>query len=399
LFVLSGETELSVFFATRSHHPPSCYAAPLNKPKDEDDKAEGIPAINVEKIAKEEEILEEGTKGEDERIHAKPQLVKFKHVENAEYYPINLIFGTPEKKVDVELGTWPSEESSANNGIRSPNNKPSPDRNAEPARWRERNAKCAAKRKEEAPSIIKQEDNCKSAVSPGRNAEPARWRERNAECAAKREEDKAPSIIEQEDNCKAAVSQSERIELMKIQLFTSTQRETSIGYKHIVELGLGSLIIFKKNFESSIFVDFVSAEGQELLVRAEVPPGKDAHDQLFGNGGHDSCLGWNLFNLAPGKKVQFRRHYFWFRNNAELGIALHSMYPNDFELAAFEFFDKQGRFFVEQYTRPPHKMHKEKEDMDLDFDLMNIKVGKQPLSTPEAMNKYGDDPYEESQGY
>jgi hypothetical protein len=88
LFALSGETELSVFFATRSHHPPSCYAAPLNKPKDGDDKAEGIPAINVEKIAKEEEILEEGTKGEDERIHAKPQLVKFKHVENAEYYPI-----------------------------------------------------------------------------------------------------------------------------------------------------------------------------------------------------------------------------------------------------------------------------------------------------------------------
>ena len=359
MFVLSGDTELSVFFATRSHHPPSCYAAPLNKPKDEDDKAEGIPAINVEKIAKEEEILEEGTKGEDERIHAKPQLVKFKHVENAEYYPINLIFGTPEKKVDVKLGTWPSEESSANNGIRSPNNKPSPDR----------------------------------------NAEPARWRERNAECAAKREEDEAPSIIEQEDNCKAAVSQSERIELMKIQLFTSTQRETSIGYKHIVELGLGSLIIFKKNFESSIFVDFVSAEGQELLVRAEVPPGKDAYDQLFGNGGHDSCLGWNLFNLAPGKKVQFRRHYFWFRNNAKLGIALHSMYPNDFELAAFEFFDKQGRFFVEQYTRPPHKMHKEKEDMDLDFDLMNIKVGKQPLSTPEAIDRYGDDPYEESQGY
>ena len=75
------------------------------------------------------------------------------------------------------------------------------------------------------------------------------------------------------------------------------------------------------------------------------------------------------------------------------------MYPNDFELAAFEFFDKQGRFFVEQYTRPPHKMYKEKEDTDLDFDLMNIKVGKQPLSTPEAMNKYGDDPYEESQGY
>jgi hypothetical protein len=94
-----------------------------------------------------------------------------------------LIFGTPEKKVDIRLGTWPSEESLANNGICSPKNKPSPDRNAEPARWREQNAKCAAKRDEEAPSIIKQEDNCK-----------------------------------------AAVPQSERIELMKIQLFTSTKR-------------------------------------------------------------------------------------------------------------------------------------------------------------------------------
>lgn len=72
-------------------------------------------------------------------------------------------------------------------------------------------------------------------------------------------------------------------------------------------------------------------------MRAEVPPGKDAHKQLFGNGGYNSCLGWNLYTMA-GKKVQFRRHYFWFWNNAELDIALHSMYPNDFELAAFEFF-------------------------------------------------------------
>jgi hypothetical protein len=44
-------------------------------------------------------------------------------------------------------------------------------------------------------------------------------------------------------------------------------------------------------------------------------------------------------------------------------------------------------------------MHKEKEGMDLDFNLMNIKVEKQPLFTPEAINKYGNDPYEESQGY
>jgi hypothetical protein len=41
----------------------------------------------VEEIAKEEEILEEGTKGKDERIHVKPQLVKSKRVENAKYYP------------------------------------------------------------------------------------------------------------------------------------------------------------------------------------------------------------------------------------------------------------------------------------------------------------------------
>jgi len=75
------------FLCNAFSSPPSCYAAPLNKPKDEDDKAKGIPAINVEEIAKEEEILEEGTKGKDERIHVKPQLVMFKRVENAKYYP------------------------------------------------------------------------------------------------------------------------------------------------------------------------------------------------------------------------------------------------------------------------------------------------------------------------
>ena len=246
MFVLSGKTEeLSIFFATRSHHPPSCYAAPLNKPKDEDDKAEGIPAINVEEIAKEEEILEEGTKGEDEMIHVKPQLVKFKRVENAECYPINLIFGTPEKKVDIMLGALG----------RLRNHLPT--------------TACAHQRTSR-PLIAM------PSLHVGENE--------TQKCAAKREKE-AASIIKQEDNCKAAVillAQSERIELMKIQLFTSTQRETSIGYKNIVELGLGSLIIFKENLESSIFVDFVSAEGQELLVHAEVPPGKDAHDQLFG---------------------------------------------------------------------------------------------------------------------
>jgi hypothetical protein len=36
-------------------------------------------------------------------------------------------------------------------------------------------------------------------------------------------------------------------------------------------------------------------------------------------------------------------------------------------------------------------MHKEEEEMDLDFDLMNVKVGKQPLTTHEAMDKYGND--------
>ena len=179
MFVLSGETELSVFFATRSHHPPSCYAAPLNKPKDEDDKAEEIPAINVEKIAKEEEILEEGTKGEDERIRAKP---KFKHVENAEYYPINLIFGTPEKKVDVKLGTWPSEESSANDGIRSPSNKPSPDCNAEPAlpSGRKRpplssNKKTIASQQSPLvamPSLHVGENETQSALPSGRKTRP-----------------------------------------------------------------------------------------------------------------------------------------------------------------------------------------------------------------------------------
>jgi hypothetical protein len=50
----------------------------------------------MEEIVKEEEILEEGTKGEDERIHVKPQLVRYKCVDNAEYFPFNNIFGTPD---------------------------------------------------------------------------------------------------------------------------------------------------------------------------------------------------------------------------------------------------------------------------------------------------------------
>jgi len=176
-------------------------------------------------------------------------------------------------------------------------------------------------------------------------------------------------------------------------LFTSTEREKAAGFKHIVKLGPGFLNIFKSSKSPIIFVDVVSAEG-DLIVRAEVPSEEDAHNQLFGNGGFEPCLGWNLFNMAC-ERVHYCRHYFWFCNNHELAIALSAMFPNDFELAAHEFLDKKGRFFAEKYTRPSHRMLRAEDAMDIDVD--HIEVAKQPLSTPEAVGRYGNDPYECSQ--
>jgi hypothetical protein len=230
----------------------------------------------------------------------------------------------------------------------------------------------------------------KNEESPDRLAEPAFGAERSRKRDAERKAAALQAAKEDENN--DPFQEETRIELMQIQLFTSTQREKAAGFKHIVELGPGFFNIFKFP-ESPIFVDFVSAEGK-LIVHAEVPPGEDAHKQLFGNGGYEPCFGWNLYNMA-GEKVHYRRHYFWFRNNSELALALRAMFPDDFELAAHEFFDEKGRFFAEKYTRPPHRMLRAEDVMDIDVN--HIKVATQPLSTPKAVDRYGNDPYECSQ--
>jgi hypothetical protein len=231
-------------------------------------------------------------------------------------------------------------------------------------------------------------ENCES---PDRSAEPAYWGERSRKKDAERKATALQAAKEAENN--DPFQEETRIELVQIQLFTSTEREKAAGFKQIVKLGSGFFNIFKSSKSPIIFVDFVSAEG-DLIVRAEVPSEEDAHKQLFGNGGFEPCLGWNLFNMAC-ERVHFRRHYFWFRNNHELAIALFAMFPNDFELAAHEFFDKKGRFFAEKYTMPSHRMLRAEDPMDIDVD--HIEVAKQPLSTPEALDRYGNDPYECSQ--
>ena len=211
-------------------------------------------------------------------------------------------------------------------------------------------------------------------------------------CDAKKMHKKPADSLKKEDEHNDPFQEETRIKLLQIQLLTSTQRKHAAGFKHTVELGPGFLNVFKFP-ESSIFVDFVSTVGK-LIVCAEVPPGEDAHMQLFGNGGYEPCLGWNLFNMA-GEKVHYCGHYFWFHNNCELAIALRAMFPDDLELAAREFFYEKGRFIAEKYTRPPHKMLRVEDVMDIDVN--NIEVATQPLSTPEAVDRYSNDPYECSQ--
>ena len=93
-----------------------------------------------------------------------------------------------------------------------------------------------------------------------------------------------------------------------------------------------------------------------------------------------------------GEKVHYCQHFFWFCNNCELAIALCAVFPDDLELAAHDLFDVEGRFFAEKYTRPPRKMLRAEDVMDIDVN--HIEVATQPLSTPKAVDRYGNDPYE-----
>ena len=127
----------------------------------------------------------------------------------------------------------------------------------------------------------------------------------------------------------------------------------------------------------------------------EVPAGKNAHTQFFGNAGHDACLGWNLFNIAQDK-VKFCCHYTWFRTSS---LALHSMpcSQRTMSLRQLIFFISKGDSLLKKNPMPAHKMRKDEEDMDIDVDHIN--VDKQLLSTAEAVAMYGNDLYEEFQQY
>ena len=107
-----------------------------------------------------------------------------------------------------------------------------------------------------------------------------------------------------------------------------------------------------------------------------------------------------MFNeLHYSGSTRQRRAKLSFRSTAEIAVILSKMFPDDYELAVVEFFDKNGRFFVEPgTTRPAHGRYKLKDDMKIDDDHLVIR--EEPMSILDAYMSFGDDPYASSQqGY
>ena len=154
------------------------------------------------------------------------------------------------------------------------------------------------------------------------------------------------------------------------------------------------MVVYKNLMsDPSICVEFVSTDGN-IIFCAEVPESDKAHKQMFGNGGLQPCLVWELFNTA-GHMVQNCRFFFWFKNNGELSILLYHMFPGNIKLATEDFFDAQGRFYEVVYTKPQNRLRKTEDDMDVAND--HAKTRAKFIPEDEAIDKYGSNPYEESQ--
>ena len=135
----------------------------------------------------------------------------------------------------------------------------------------------------------------------------------------------------------------------------------------------------------------------KIVFRAEVPSQDKLHIQVQGNAGHDPSFFWEAFNIA-GQSTICRRYFFQFKNVGALTLAIHYMAGCDTDISAVEFFDRNGRFFAKEYTRPPHVMKPGEDDMDVDDDH-HISTRDRYHSDGEVKDLFDNDPYAETQQF
>ena len=144
-------------------------------------------------------------------------------------------------------------------------------------------------------------------------------------------------------------------------------------------------------------------QDNEVTFLAIVPQEK-FHTVIKGNAGDQPAFYWDAVNFAheaggttlknatPGSAVM-RRVTFVFDSPIALHVALHATFYGKMETVV-EFFDRRGRFFVDEETKPPHKIVAPEAEMDV--DLEENKDGK---TEGELYDEYGYEVYEESQAY
>jgi len=228
--------------------------------------------------------------------------------------------------------------------------------------------------------------------SPDRNAEARWWSDPQAQ-AERRAKLIKEGYLKDEALHAAKATPTTRHKLFTIEVDRPLQRQTSTGYFTVIDLEQGSLVVYKNLPDQTVTVEFISTDGN-IIVQAEVPEADKAHKQMWGNGGIQPCVVWELFNTA-GNIVQNRRYFFWFKNIGEVSILLSHMFPGHLKLATEEFFDAKGRFCEGVYTKPQNRLKNTEDDMDVDDD--HIKTRSKFIPEDEAIDKYGNDPYEESQ--
>lgn len=159
-------------------------------------------------------------------------------------------------------------------------------------------------------------------------------------------------------------------------------------------LPAGDLVLLESS--KKLYCEYHDQHGAKY-IRAEVPSAAKAHEQLIGNGGVDAQIEWDMFNeLHHSGQTRHRRAKLYFRSTAEIAVVLSKMFPDDYELAANEFFDVNGRFYeVPDTTIPAHGRYKLSDDMKVDDSHLTTR--KESMHILDAVMKYGNDPYEASQ--
>lgn len=172
----------------------------------------------------------------------------------------------------------------------------------------------------------------------------------------------------------------------------TVDRTTSQGMDNMQFVACGRFEVLQKG--SEVFVQLVDSK-EKIVFRAEVPPQDKLHLQVQGNAGYEPSFFWEAYNTA-GQSTLYRRYFFHFENVGALTLAIHYMAGCNPDISAKEFFDKDGRFFAKEYTRPSHVMNPREDDMDLED---NIVTRDKYYSDGEVKDLFDNDPYAETQQF